>query len=209
MELIPSEGVGCVINIAAMIPYLLVWFRLALAPCFLVGYWIGADQRLFIGLLLWGIISDVFDGVLARRWRCATPVLRRLDSNVDTVFYGCATMVGVLLHVADLKAWWTAFLILFLFLIAQNLVNGFRYGRQPSYHMWSGKIWSATMVVALTGLFLDHPSEWALAAVVTFGIYNSIEGMIASLILPKPLTDIPSVFHAIKLANADSNARRN
>ncbi len=182
-----------------LIPYSLVGFRLLLGPCFWIGYWRGEDERLFAGMLLAGIVSDVFDGVLARRWKTSSPGLRRLDSNVDTVFYGCATLVAVLLHTAYLRQWWTGLLIMFLFLIAQNVVNGFRYRQQPAYHMWSGKLWSVMIVIALASLFLGHPSDWALDAVVALGIWNSIEGIVASLVLPKPMTDIPTMFHAIRL----------
>ena len=68
--------------------------------------------------------------------------------------------------------------------------------------MWSGKLWSIALVVALICLFLDRPSTWTLGAVVGLGVYNSIEGIIASLISPKPLTDVPTVFHVIKLVRA-------
>jgi phosphatidylglycerophosphate synthase len=189
---------------AVVIPFLLVWFRLVLAPGFWIGYWLAADQRLYVGLLLAGIISDIFDGVLARRWKTSTPRLRRWDGNVDTLFYGCAGTVCVLLHAVSLQPWRIPLLVMFLFLLAQNGVALFRYGRnQPSYHMWSGKLWSISLVVALIGLFLDHPSAWTLGAVVALGLYNSIEGIIASLISPKPLVDIPTVFHVIRLARSD------
>ncbi|MEI9998573.1 MAG: hypothetical protein WDO13_05100 [Verrucomicrobiota bacterium] len=32
-------------------------------------------------LLLAGLVSDIFDGVLARRWKTSTPALRRFDST--------------------------------------------------------------------------------------------------------------------------------
>jgi hypothetical protein len=35
---------------------------------------------------------------------------------------------------------------------------------------------------------------------VALGVYNSLEDIIASLVLPTPMTDIPTVFHAIKIA---------
>jgi CDP-diacylglycerol--glycerol-3-phosphate 3-phosphatidyltransferase len=183
-----------------MIPWILVWFRLSLAPFFPIGYWLAADGRLYAGLLLAGIVSDIFDGVLARRWKSSTPALRRFDGNVDTIFYGFAGLTAVALHAAYLVPWIAALAAMFLFMIAQNVVNGFKYGRQPSYHMWSGKLWSIALVTALTGLFLGHPSAWALGAMVALSIYNSTEDIIASLVLPKPLTDIPTVFHALKLA---------
>jgi CDP-diacylglycerol--glycerol-3-phosphate 3-phosphatidyltransferase len=183
-----------------MIPYLLLCFRLLLAPVFWIGYAVEANPWLYAGLLWTGIISDIFDGVLARRWKISTPGLRRFDSNVDTIFYGCAAVVAALLHSANLHSWRTGFLVMFLFLIAQNLVHVFRFRAQPAYHMWSGKAWSIAIVVGLTLLFLGYTSQWALDAIVALGIYNCVEAIIASLILPRPMVDIPTVFHAIAIA---------
>jgi len=80
------------------IPWALVWFRLSLAPIFPVGCILGANGGLYVGLLLAGIVSDIFDGVLARRWKCSAPALRRADSNVDTVFYSAAGLTAVALQ---------------------------------------------------------------------------------------------------------------
>jgi len=88
---------------------------------------------------------------------------------------------------------------MFAFMIAQNVTNIVRYGRQPSYHMYSGKLWSIALTITLAGLFLNHPSEWALGIMIALSIYNSLEDIIASLVLPSPMTDIPTVFHAIRI----------
>ena len=185
-----------------LVPYFLVFFRLSLAPGFWLAYVLHAEGWIYAAMLLAGIFSDVFDGVLARRWKTSTPGLRRLDSNVDTAFYGCAGTVCVLLHADDVQPWQVGLAIMFALLIAQNLVHGYRYVQQPSYHLWSGKLWSIALVVALIGLFLGYPSAWALHAVVFLGIWNSVEAMIASLILSKPMTDVNTLYHAIKLARA-------
>jgi phosphatidylglycerophosphate synthase len=183
-----------------MIPWILVWFRLSLAPLFPLAFFLGAPGEVYAGLLLAGIISDIFDGVLARRWKSSTPSLRRTDGNVDTVFYSSAGLTAVFLHAAYLAPWRVALAVMFFFMITQNVVNIIRYGRQPSCHMWSGKLWSIALVTALIGLFLNCPSQWALGCMVVLGIYNSLEDIIASLVLPEPMTDIPTVFHAIKIA---------
>jgi phosphatidylglycerophosphate synthase len=182
------------------IPYSLVWFRLLLAPVFVAGYFLDASPWLCVALLVAGIISDIFDGVLARRWGTSTLLLRRCDSNVDMVFYGVAGVIAVLLHAAWLAPWWFGLAAMFGFMIAQSVVNGVRFRQQPAYHMWSGKLWSIVLVVALIGLFLGRPMAWSIDALLALAIWNSIEGIIASLILPRPMADIPTVFHAIRIA---------
>jgi CDP-diacylglycerol--glycerol-3-phosphate 3-phosphatidyltransferase len=182
------------------IPWLLVWFRLVLAPVFPLGYFLRADHWVYVAALLAGIISDVFDGVLARRWKCSTPALRRFDGNTDTIFYSSAGVIAAILHGTYLAPWRWAIGAMFLFMITQNIVNIVRYGRQPSYHMYSGKLWSIALVTVLIGLYVDRPSAWALDIMVALGIYNSSEDIIASLVLPTPMTDIPTVFHAIQMA---------
>ncbi len=189
------------------IPYGLVWFRLGLAPCFPLGYALEAAPWFFVVLLGAGIVSDIFDGVLARRWGTSSPRLRTWDSNVDTVFYGLAAITVVLLHAEFLAAWRGPLMVMFGLMIAQNVVNGVRFGRQPAYHMWSGKLWSIVLVVALIGLFLGRPSAWAVDVVVVLGIWNSVEGMVASLILATPMVDVPTVFHAVRIAAGERQRR--
>jgi CDP-diacylglycerol--glycerol-3-phosphate 3-phosphatidyltransferase len=182
------------------IPWLLALFRLSLAPIFPLGYFAGAGSWIYVTALVAGIFSDVFDGILARRWNCSTPALRRLDGNIDTIFYSSAGVVAVFLHAKTLLSWRMGLAIMFAFMVTQNLVSIFRYGRQPSYHMYSGKLWSIALVTALIGLFLSHSSRLALGIMIGLSIYNSLEDIVASLVLPKPMTDIPTVFHAVRLS---------
>lgn len=184
----------------ATIPFLIVWFRLALAPVFALNYGLAGPSWIYVTALLAGIVSDVYDGVLARRWGTSTPLLRRCDSNVDTVFYGFAGVTAVLLQNGWLAPWRTGLMIMFVLMLAQNVVNGVKYRQQPAYHMWSGKLWSIVLVIALISLFINQPSAWAVDGLIALGIYNSIEGIIATLVLPRPMVDIPTVFHALRIA---------
>ena len=61
--------------------------RLILAAPFIwIGIVRGAGKIAALVLIL-GFVSDVYDGIVARRFGVATTGLRRLDSAVDTVFY--------------------------------------------------------------------------------------------------------------------------
>jgi CDP-diacylglycerol--glycerol-3-phosphate 3-phosphatidyltransferase len=182
------------------VPWMLVGFRLALAPLFPLGGWLGAPGWFFVAVLVAGIVSDIYDGVLARRWGTSTPPLRRADGNVDTVFYSSAGLTAAVLHRGEVAPWLWPLAIMFAFMVAQNVVNIVKYGRQPSYHMYSGKMWGIALVVALGCVFLSGPLDWSMEIMIALAIYNSSEDIIASLVLPEPMTDIPTMFHAVAIA---------
>ena len=181
------------------LPLALTFFRLVAGVGFvpLALYHVGAGS--LVALLLTGLASDVADGVLARRLGAATLALRRLDTRADLVFYGfvtAAALASTPIPLTVFLPWCAAYLSLFLL---RNLVDYFRYRASPSYHMWSGKWWSAVVCMHLALLFCGRSAFLLLP--VAFALYslNAAEGIIASLILPAPLRDIPSVWHALKL----------
>jgi phosphatidylglycerophosphate synthase len=67
------------------IPFGLLWLRLGLSVVFPAAFFLGGPGWLAVVALAVGLVSDIFDGVLARRWGTVTPKLRRYDSNVDTI----------------------------------------------------------------------------------------------------------------------------
>ena len=152
---------------------------------------------IFVMLLIAGLLSDIADGIIARRLGVATLALRRLDTRVDLIFYGCGA-VAALLHasfpLARLLPWLVAYLSLF---VARNLVDFFRYRASPSYHMWSGKLWSVLIFGHLLALFCGAQAFFLLPLAFGFYTVNAMEGIVASLVLPQPSRDIPSVWHAL------------
>jgi len=71
------------------IPILLILFRLLLAPTVLIlAYFIREDAKLSILILMYlGLLSDIFDGIIARKQNISSEKLRRLDSQIDVVFW--------------------------------------------------------------------------------------------------------------------------
>ncbi len=187
-------------NYRRQIPFALVGLRFTLGPCFLLTYALGAPVWIYVSLLLTAIVSDILDGTLARRWDTVTPKLRRWDSNADSVCFGLATITVVMLRADYLAPWRWPLAVVFLFIIGQNVLNVVRYGRQPAYHMWSGKIWSIIFCITLAALFLERPCAWAIDLLIVVSLYNSIENITASALLPRPMTDIPTIFRAIRIA---------
>jgi phosphatidylglycerophosphate synthase len=72
---------------------------------------VGPSPWAFSVCLVMAFLSDVFDGVVARRLGVATTALRRMDSAADTTFYVAAAYAawrlypdGVARHAAPLLA---------------------------------------------------------------------------------------------------------
>src|SRR5215469_1986808 len=71
----------------ASIPWMLVALRLGLCPLLLAGASAGWNRILLFFLLSLGVLSDIFDGIIARRLGVATSRLRRADSLADVIFW--------------------------------------------------------------------------------------------------------------------------
>jgi len=69
------------------IPASLTLLRLFLGPLALWLAFTDAPRSVYAVILVAGLLSDYFDGVLARRLGVAREWLRRLDSTVDVIFY--------------------------------------------------------------------------------------------------------------------------
>ncbi|HXT32481.1 MAG TPA: CDP-alcohol phosphatidyltransferase family protein, partial [Vicinamibacterales bacterium] len=79
-------------------PELLIAFRAGCAPLIFVLACFGFPGPLLAAVLGAAFLSDVFDGVIARRLGIATAGIRRADTLVDTFFYvaaGAALKVAV------------------------------------------------------------------------------------------------------------------
>ena len=76
------------------LPIGLIYFRLYSGILILTLSFFDSEYYAAITAVLFslGLLSDIFDGIIARRLRVATQKLRRLDSLVDQVFFTCVTL---------------------------------------------------------------------------------------------------------------------
>ena len=175
----------------------LTLLRLALAPVVLVLLRAGASSAVFAAILVLGFLSDVFDGVVARRFGVATPGLRRLDSSVDTVFYLAIAYAVYRLHPEPLRALaWPIAIVLAgeaLNYVAAYLV----FHREASYHAWSAKVWGALLFSSLF-LLLASGNPILLPIALAAGIVAQVETLAITLALSAWQPDVRSIWHAIR-----------
>lgn len=181
------------------IPWLMAATRAALGPVLILGErarWNGIAPA---ALIVTALLSDIFDGVLARRWKCDTAAVRTFDSMADIVFYiGCAIALWMrhpaVVH--TLAAPIAAVLGLELLGLAFSLI---KFGKLPSYHSWLAKIWGLVLASALVAAFVTkHPTGWLVTA-LALGTLSNLEGLTMSLILPEWQHDVKTLGRALAL----------
>ena len=181
------------------IPALLVLLRFVLAPVLVAAALLEAAPWVFAVALVLGFLSDVFDGIIARRLGVATEALRRLASACDTCFY-----LGVLFAIGSgrMDALEPNFVLLGALIaleLTRYLVDWLRFRREAAYHMWSAKLWGILLFVgSLAVLGFGGGPGWVTLA-VGWGLVCDLEGLAASFILREWHADVPSVVHAWRL----------
>ena len=179
----------------------LTWLRLALAPVLPVLALGRAAPWLLAALLAVGFLSDVFDGVIARRFGVADASLRSLDSTVDTAFYAGAALVAWLRHGDALAACLPGIVAVLVTMLLDHLAELYRFKRLASYHMYSAKLWGLLLFVALFTLFAGGP-WWPLAAALVVGTLSNVESFAATMVLPAWRHDVPTFRAALRIRSA-------
>ena len=184
------------------LPAMLVSFRAALGPVIVL---IGAKWRSGTPLavcIIMALMSDAFDGILARRWQVDTENLRRWDTRADTFFYACVLLTILLRNPNTLVRHWILIVALIGAEIVQHLFALFKYQRHASYHSILSKIWGLWMAAGMVALLAFGMDNWFLDFVFGWGILCNLQGLAMSLLLPEWQRDVPTLFHAWRLRGA-------
>jgi len=144
-------------------------------------------------------VSDVFDGIIARRLGVATPGLRRADTIVDTAFYIGAALT-LLLRTPGVV--WASRYGVALLVVLEGIrlfVDRRKFGRMAAYHMWSAKAWGLALWLGFCEAFLTGRPGPLFRLAVGLGIAADLEGLAASRVLSRWTHDVPTVWHAVRI----------
>ncbi|MGE5816512.1 MAG: CDP-alcohol phosphatidyltransferase family protein, partial [Deltaproteobacteria bacterium] len=139
-------------NPARSLPLILTAVRALLGPVVIYLALLWPSRLAFGTCLIVAFLSDVFDGILARRLNVATPNLRRLDSIADTIFYLSAIFAAWHLHPSAITERFVALLVLCVLELSRYVFDFAKFGREASYHMWSSKLWGVALFVGFFAL---------------------------------------------------------
>jgi len=185
------------VSMRSMIPALLLYTRLFFALFILLLLFIDlpAENYVVLGLLYIGILSDLLDGIIARRLNISTDRLRVQDTFVDLLFY-----LAVLAYVFQARPGdFTGNLVLIIVILSQEalmyITSLARFGKLPSPHAILSKFWGILMVVEFSLLLLGVGGIHFTIALI-YGIIVHLDRLLIYLFLKKWDHDIPSSFHA-------------
>ena len=183
-------------------PIILVILRAICAPVLIIWERAGGSGFGLAAVVSLAFVSDVFDGVIARRVGVATDSLRAADTMTDTVFYISATVALFNRNPEVLRDVAIGLGALIALELTRLVVELARFGRMAAYHMWSAKAWGIMLWLGFGQAFLTAGPSTLLRFAVITGLLADLEGLIASLVLSTWHRDVPSVWHALKIEAA-------
>jgi CDP-diacylglycerol--glycerol-3-phosphate 3-phosphatidyltransferase len=181
------------------LPAALIILRFFMGPLLLLNAIDGKADAWFIVGFVVAFLSDIFDGVIARRLGVSTASLRRADSWADVCLYICVGVSAFLVHPDVVIAFSDPLNAVVGIQLIWWVVNLAKYGQPASYHTYSAKAWGVTLFVATIALFSFGYGGLTLSLAIAVGIIHTLEEIAMTLILPQWTHDVLSIVHALRL----------
>ncbi len=179
------------------LPKALIFFRLALAPIMLAYAFNTKHTGWFLVVCLWlGLLSDIFDGIIARKLGIATNWLRKADAWVDLVFWIAAGICVWILNPTLISKYANYIILLFCLEPISDLINYYKFGRAGCAHNWLSKLWGIFLLITFSFLLLGMYAENLFTVSIILGVISQIDRIIISSLIPFAECDIPSCYQA-------------
>ena len=174
-------------------------FALGLALLALAAWGAPHFAALAAGIITAGLLTDIFDGIIARRLGVSTEKLRRLDSTIDQIFW--AAVVGAAwLACPAFFAQHAAKLLLLLALEALTYALCYlKFRKEIATHSWAAKAWVLVSFAALVQLIGTCKSGWLFEISFYLGVLSRLEIGTIVLLLRRWANDVPTAWHAAQL----------
>jgi CDP-diacylglycerol--glycerol-3-phosphate 3-phosphatidyltransferase len=188
------------------VPWVMAAGRALLGPVIIAGEGCGWSAMTLAWLVVTALVSDIFDGVLARRWKCDTPAVRLFDSMADTVFYVC---VAIALWIGQPQMCKDNAVLLITLLAAEASNFGValaKFGKPASYHSYLAKAWGLALAMAVVAVFASRRASLLVPVALSLGIGCNLQGLAMSWMLPVWHKDVKTLGAARRL-RAEASGR--
>jgi len=179
------------------LPFALTTLRLLLGPIALACALTNVPRWIYLPILITATLSDIYDGILARRFGVATPALRRYDSITDVIYYLFILAVAWRLCQPVLVQNWILIALILFSEAAVILVSHVRFGKYPAAHSYLAKFYGLCLLAALAALLCFNAGSWAIIALAVVALVTNLEIIAIHFLMNTPPVDVKSIF-AIK-----------
>jgi len=179
------------------VPNVLSVYRILAIP-FIIQAIASGNNSLFIILLSINLITDVLDGLIARLFHLQTELGAKLDSLADIGTYVMAFTGMIVLERSLVMVYRTEFTILIVMWILPQLLSLIRFGRFPSFHLWSYKVTGYIHGIFIFTFFVFgfHEVYFYFMLVISFFAY--IEELLLVILLPGLRSNLKNIFFALR-----------
>ncbi len=183
------------------IPITLIFLRLIIGFTIIVLSAARVDNYKVIAIILltFGLLTDIFDGIIARQLNVSTQKLRRLDSSIDQVFFISFAIATYIQCPYFFKENILKLAILFGFEALAYLVSFLKFKKEIATHSIGAKIWTLLLFATLIQIILQCQSILLFNICFWVGLVTRLEIIAIILILKKWTNDVPTFYHSIRL----------
>ncbi len=179
------------------IPNLLSGYRLLIFPVLLFLI-LKRVEVAFAWLICINLITDILDGIIARRFNLQTSFGAKLDSAADVTTYAAA-IYGVYVfkwvEIEPFKALFFGFVGLYTFSMVVGLI---KFKQLPSLHLYSFKIMGYFHGIFLFILFVFGFVKVLFFVALGWGIWACFEEILVLLVLKKMKNNAKGLFWVLK-----------
>lgn len=188
-------------NKMTKIPIALIYSRLVIGFLIILLSIIHIEHypTIAITLISIGLLTDIFDGIIARNLNISSEKLRRLDSNIDQIFFISVVIATYIQIPIFFRSNSIQLLILFAFEALTYLICFIKFRKEIATHSIGAKIWTLLLFATLVEIISHGESPLLFNFCFWIGLLTRLEIVAIILILKKWTNDVPSIYHSIKL----------
>lgn len=176
------------------LPFALTTLRLLLGPVALACALTHVPRWVYLPILVAGTLSDIYDGILARRYGVATPALRRYDSVTDVIYYLFILAAAFLLCKPVVTQTWPFIALIVLSEAGTILTSYLRFGKYPATHSYLAKFYGLCLLAALIALLGFNAGSWVILALTVVALVTNFEIIVIHFAAKTPPVDVRSIF---------------
>ena len=180
------------------LPFALTTLRLLLGPIALACALTNVPPWIYLPILITATLSDIYDGILARRFGVATPALRRYDSITDVIYYLFILATAFVLCKSVITQNWMLIALTLLSEATVILVSYARFGKYPATHSYLAKFYGLCLLAALAALLCFNAGRWVVISLAVVALVTNLEIIAIHFLMNKPPVDVKSIFEMPK-----------